>query len=241
MRDRWGRVLVGCCALAGTWVLAYWTWSPRAPRVTFDDGSLAPPSPVRSTLSPAAVEVTRPPEARKPEFVPPQRAASAAPKAQLPVSVPARARSYIVKPGDTLASIAAREVGSEGYAEVIARANPLRDLTKLRAGQVLRLPQDASPGDAKPGKPQPQPIVVPAKGPSENPAGARGDAAPQRNDDRGASAEEYIVKPGDTLSSIAQARYGTPTQASLIAKFNTLSNPNALRVGQRLRLPPKGE
>ena len=43
----------------------------------------------------------------------------------------------------------------------------------------------------------------------------------------------YTVKKGDTLSGIA-LRYGTTYQA--IAKLNNLSNPNLIRVGQKLRI-----
>jgi len=46
----------------------------------------------------------------------------------------------------------------------------------------------------------------------------------------------YIVKKGDSLSSIA-AQYGTT--ARKIADFNNLQNINALSIGQKLRIPPK--
>ena len=45
----------------------------------------------------------------------------------------------------------------------------------------------------------------------------------------------YIVRPGDTLSSIA-ARYGTTVAA--IAQANNISNPHLIRVGQRLVVCP---
>lgn len=47
------------------------------------------------------------------------------------------------------------------------------------------------------------------------------------------SAIYYTVKSGDTLSGIA-SRYGTTYQA--IAKLNGLTNPNLIRVGQKLRV-----
>jgi membrane-bound lytic murein transglycosylase D len=50
------------------------------------------------------------------------------------------------------------------------------------------------------------------------------------------SSEIYIVKKGDSLSSIA-AKYGTT--ARKIADFNNLQNINAIIVGQKLRIPPK--
>jgi LysM repeat protein len=44
----------------------------------------------------------------------------------------------------------------------------------------------------------------------------------------------YIVQPGETLGAIA-ARYGITYQQ--LARHNGISNPNLVRVGQRLRIP----
>lgn len=44
----------------------------------------------------------------------------------------------------------------------------------------------------------------------------------------------YTVKKGDTLSAIA-AKYGTTYQA--IAAYNGIKNPNAIRVGQKIKIP----
>jgi LysM repeat protein len=44
----------------------------------------------------------------------------------------------------------------------------------------------------------------------------------------------YVVRPGDTLSEIAE-RYGV--RQSALLKRNHLDNPNALRSGQRLKIP----
>ena len=44
----------------------------------------------------------------------------------------------------------------------------------------------------------------------------------------------YVVKAGDTLGAIA-SRFGTTAQA--LALFNQLADPNALRVGQELKIP----
>ena len=47
----------------------------------------------------------------------------------------------------------------------------------------------------------------------------------------------YVVVSGDVLSKIAQ-RFAVTTAA--LAAYNDLSNPNALRIGQELRIPPPG-
>ena len=44
----------------------------------------------------------------------------------------------------------------------------------------------------------------------------------------------YVVKSGDSLSGIA-AKYGVTYQA--LAKYNNISNPNVIRVGQKIKIP----
>jgi LysM repeat protein len=44
----------------------------------------------------------------------------------------------------------------------------------------------------------------------------------------------YVVKAGDTLSKIA-SKYGTTYQT--LAKYNNISNPNFIRVGQKIKIP----
>ncbi|HWB20358.1 MAG TPA: LysM peptidoglycan-binding domain-containing protein [Phycisphaerales bacterium] len=50
---------------------------------------------------------------------------------------------------------------------------------------------------------------------------------------------EYVVKSGDTLSSIAQDWFGEPRKWVLISRENPLADPNRLKIGQKLRLPSK--
>ncbi|WP_225408961.1 LysM peptidoglycan-binding domain-containing protein [Stigmatella hybrida] len=52
-----------------------------------------------------------------------------------------------------------------------------------------------------------------------------------------ASAQQYTVRSGDTLSGIAQ-RFGTTTGA--LAKANNISNPNRIYAGQKLSIPGAG-
>lgn len=58
------------------------------------------------------------------------------------------------------------------------------------------------------------------------------DAAPDAGAAQGVTV--YTVKKGDTLSQIA-AKYGTTYQA--IAAYNGIKNPNAIRVGQKIKIP----
>ncbi|MGQ9599023.1 MAG: LysM peptidoglycan-binding domain-containing protein [Anaerolineae bacterium] len=116
----------------------------------------------------------------------------------VPVAAHALGLIHIVRPGDTLYSIA-RRYGTTVWA--IAAVNGLRDPNYIYVGQRLIIP--ISDGWIPP---------VPC-------------------------GSYYIVRPGDTLYSIAR-RYGTTIWAIMIA--NGLRNPNYIWVGQRLLIPCGG-
>lgn len=50
---------------------------------------------------------------------------------------------------------------------------------------------------------------------------------------------QYVVREGDTLSSIAYAAYGDPAKWRDIAKANGIANPRSVAPGTRLVLPPR--
>ena len=124
---------------------------------------------------------------------------------------------HVVQRGETLASIAAR------YRTTISqliRLNGLRNPNIIFVGQRLRVPALIRPAAAPAAAPPPS--SVPAAAPSVAPAAS--DAANI----------VHVVQRGEYLASIAN-RYGVSVQALLRA--NRLSNPNLLRVGQRLIIP----
>ncbi len=49
--------------------------------------------------------------------------------------------------------------------------------------------------------------------------------------------EIYVVRPGDTLAQIALRMYGDAKKYTLIARYNNITNPGMIRVGQKLRIP----
>jgi nucleoid-associated protein YgaU len=216
--ENWGRIFGGFAALAVLWILVYWWWEPSGPRISFDPGSSAA-TPGSGPVEPpirdphAALPVnppTNPPrrteEPRHPEATPPK-----------PAVIPPEFRVYTVKSGDTLSSIAARELGSSKLAEAISRANPFVDFEQLKPGRTINIPLDPKNIQGKPVADAPAPAQPPER------------------------AVEYTVSSGDTLSEIAKAQYGSTVYKDLIFEANrdTLESEDALKVGQKLRLPPK--
>lgn len=53
--------------------------------------------------------------------------------------------------------------------------------------------------------------------------------------------DEYVIQSGDTLETIAQAKYGARSFQTLILEANPGLNPNALRIGKKLTLPARAE
>lgn len=197
------RVLLSMTLLALLWVGVYWAWGPSeaAPETPFGVGGDAPRITFDPMPGPADVSPVVPPAGDGVRIVPPEF------------------REYTLIDGDTLESIARREYGDASLWSAIARANPLRDAQRLRAGDVIRLPLD--PGNI-------QGVAIDASGERTSPPAPAEPAY-----------VEYLVKSGDTLSEIAQSYYGSFRYASLILEANpgTISSADDLRVGQTLRLP----
>ena len=70
--------------------------------------------------------------------------------------------------------------------------------------------------------------------PSSTPSQAPGPAGDEGGDDAGEEGQIYVVRSGDTLSTIAQ-RFDTTVQA--IVRANDISDPDVIDIGQRPRIP----
>jgi LysM repeat protein len=121
--------------------------------------------------------------------------------------------TYVVKPGDTLAAIAAE---LEVTVEEIIRLNDLADPSRLEVDQVLKIPPR---GGA-------QPTPIPA---DETPIAEETPEAP-------IGADEYEVQSGDNASDIA-ARFGVTLQELADANGTTIDGLRTLFVGQVLVIP----
>ena len=124
----------------------------------------------------------------------------------LPVA--AQSNTYVVKPGDTLAAIAARH-GTEVGA--LLRLNQLSDANLLRVGQSLELPLSALRTDA----PQMQDAAVTLL-PNEH------------------ATRVYVAQAGDTLAGVAALFRTSPAR---IAELNRRAPSTTLRAGEPLRVP----
>lgn len=137
-----------------------------------------------------------------------------------PAVIPPRFDDYTVRSGDSLSSIATKRLGSAKHVDSLRRSNPLKDMDKLKPGDVIKIPLDPAniQGKPAPGAPPPEP-------------------PPERQGEM----LEYTVKSGDTLSKIAKEKYGSTTYQDWIFQANRdrLRSPGSLREGQKLRLPKK--
>jgi LysM repeat protein len=126
---------------------------------------------------------------------------------------------YIVKPGDTLRSIAAAHGTT---INAIVRANNMTNPDVIYPGQRLTIPVSVGNAPA-PGGSTPAPTAVPTL-----------PAVPTAGSSTAGASVYHTVRLGDTLEKVARA-YGT-TAAAIIAA-NGITNPDLIWVGQKLRIP----
>jgi len=84
-------------------------------------------------------------------------------------------------------------------------------------------------------------LLLPPPAPDLIPDGMRGIRVDAMIDAKALAATHclaHVVQKGDTLSSIAQARYGDLTRVAAIEKLNPLLTPDRLRIGEVIWLPP---
>lgn len=138
-------------------------------------------------------------------------------------------RMYIVRTGDTLSNIAARELGSISLADNIFLLNRdvIEDPDSLTVGAKIRLPvRDGFMTDS-------------AAAPAVSSAQAETGAGAARRPNQGIG-RTHIVRRGDTLSSIALEYYGASSGWRFLYEANKtiVPNPNQLSVGTELTVPP---
>lgn len=163
----------------------------------------------RSTPAPSQV-----PLASIPREEPETKPATPAP-APVPATAPTAPGQYVVRPGDTLTSIARRYRTS---VSAIVAANGMTSAdVPLRVNQSLRIPSGVAAASTAS-----RPVAtVPAAKPA--PAATT-------------SGNSYTVKAGDTLYRISR-QYGVSPTALMQANGLTPTTANTIRVGTTLRIP----
>lgn len=126
---------------------------------------------------------------------------------------PAGTRTYSVKSGDTLGTIARRQGTTMAD---IRTLNPGLKADSLRVGQELVLPAAGKSAAAAASAPASSPVIATEAQPA--PAGSI----------------EHIVQPGEGLAQIAR-RYGVPQKE--IAVQNQIADPRNIQAGQKLIIP----
>jgi LysM repeat protein len=143
--------------------------------------------------------------------------ASAVTEGESPYVISAEGCFYIVQSGDSLYAIA---IGNGLALDALREANPEINPQALQIGQQLRLPACVD-------TPTPTVTLPPTQTlpPGIEPTAT---ATPQ--------GVEYVVRPGDTVSSIA-TRFRVTVNAIVRANAALQANPNLLSIGQRLIIP----
>lgn len=234
------RVMAALGCLAVVWIATYWLYEPGGR----DSQGLAPlpqmgdtPLPAARSGAPAGPRST--PEASptqplaSPQTPPPTAAPTAAPTAPpaparapqagvetpaAPGVIPPQFDDYTVRAGETFETIAKARYGSSKLATVIMHANPMKDPKRLRPGDQIRLPRDPNNIQGRPAGAAPGTAAAPSAGTTE-----------------------YVVQSGDTLSGIAKALWGSSKDWRKILEANAgvLPSEDRLKVGMRLRIPPR--
>jgi LysM repeat protein len=177
-------------------------------------GKTTSPAATPSTTSPAGNAPSKPAEPAKPR--------------------PPAPGTHIVKPNDTLFSIA-QKTGTP--IDELRKVNGLKD-DVIHPGQSLKVRRAATSGTSSPAPAAtPKPATTkPATPPAGSKSGASTKAAPAAPvaSSNGAHMAEYTVHPGDSMFSIAKHFFLSREE---IAAMNGLSPDAPLASGQKLRLP----
>lgn len=128
---------------------------------------------------------------------------------------PSVGKTYTVKSGDNQAKVAIAVGVSIAELQMV---NPGKDLSVLKVGQVLNVPVKKT-AERFTAVEQPATTSKPAPKTEET-----------------SSARSYVVKKGDTATSIAKKSGCTVDE---LLKLNKISDPKKLQLGQSLKLPAK--
>ena len=133
-------------------------------------------------------------------------------------------------------TIAKSQLGSTNKWQLIAKANPTVDPTRMKIGTKLVIP-------AVNGTVSGETTIASGGNAGSGTASKTASTASSRNTGNTATASAsggtHTVAKGETLSSIARKYYGDSKLWKSIANANPKINPNSLAVGDKLTIPAK--
>lgn len=125
--------------------------------------------------------------------------------------------NYTIQSGDTLYTISDKFYGSIVFYDDIAEYNGIEKIDDIKAGEIIKIPNDL-----------------------ENEVQYGGEYEPVVETEQ---TRTYIVAKDDNLIKICEKMYGVPSYelALRLADVNGIDEPNLIREGQELTIPPKDE
>lgn len=137
--------------------------------------------------------------------------------------------TYVVKPGESVSSIARDQLGSMDYTDEIVALNNLENPNQLEVGQEIILP------DVSEGSETEETTEGEAMQNEEATEAQEGEMSATSTDK--ITGDTYTVKKGDELFKIAERAYGDGKRYMEIVKANNLRNPDDIEVGMVLKIP----
>jgi len=123
-----------------------------------------------------------------------------------------------VHQGETLSHIAKRELGDAGQWRKILNWNAIESEHKIVVGQALRIYDNDAAAEAD--------------------SGAAAASREPFVENESEQAVYHVVAKGEILGRISQIHYGTTKGVDRILAANGVTDPNKIKVGQKLLIPP---
>ena len=133
---------------------------------------------------------------------------------------PEGARAFItheIAPGESISKLALKYYGDYKKYHHIANFNNMTDATQVRVGQRIMVPViDGVTIDD---------LIRISTGSSAQPPAVKGEYT------------VHQIKPGESLAKVAQIYYGDYKLFHVIAKYNGITDPASIKVGQKVKVP----
>lgn len=129
-------------------------------------------------------------------------------------------------------NVAAQSNDVVAATETPAQVQPSEGTDAQTAIQTQTAPPQATASPAETPAPTPEPAPEPTPVPTDPPAASQKPEAAQTSGPVG-----YVIQKGDTLIGISIRQYGSDGKVSEICSLNDISDPDDIKVGQKILLP----